>query len=270
MAVARTYKQVTKVTTTEHNSYPAVFREFIDMIQEASDKFTIFQTVADTATSYDVVIRYGTTPLAVRLSHSTSSGGSLYFRPGAIVDGAFVPTVDQDNVSLGGMGAGITLTVTYQDIGGFMANLVLHNTSMEHGLSIKFGTALSEYLDKTVYFLAVDDYNTYDPLTFSQTYVYNDDGSVLASGTCTFTSDAHTTAALSPTGATAVLNPYAYIGYVGTRCWLGKLLWGGQYDLYMLYNAAGIYPASPTAEYTIDGTVYKGVFNKLIVPVESA
>ena len=99
-------------------------------------------------------------------------------------------------------------------------------------------------------------------------------GSVLtitsASGTCTFTSDAHTTAALSPTGATAVLNPYAYIGYVGTRCWLGKLLWGGQYDLYMLYNAAGIYPASPTAEYTIDGTVYKGVFNKLIVPVESA
>lgn len=270
MAVARTYKQVQKITTAEHNSYPLVFREFISMIQQASDKFTIFQTVADTTTSYDVVIRYGTTPLAIRLSHSSNSGGSIYYRPGAIVDGAFVPTVDQESVSIGGMGSGITMTVTYQDIGGFISNLILQNSAMSNGLAFKFGTALSEYLNQTVYFLAVDDYNTNDPLTYSQTYAYNEDGGLLGNGQCTFTSDAHTTAALSPTGATAVLNPYAYIGYVGTRCWLGKLLWGGQYDLYQMYNAAGAYPISPTADYTINGTTYKGVFNKLIVPVESA
>lgn len=73
------------------------------------------------------------------------------------------------------------------------------------------------------------------------------------------------------TGASHVLIPIAVTGYISEpKIWLGPILWGGLYDLFMLITSAdsevGI---SADSSYAINGGLYQGCFTRMIIPEPS-
>ena len=262
-------------TGTHYGSY---LKLLVTAIVDNCPNLSVYSVASDTTSKYDVTLKWSasdTVLLKIYNSSETMYVQWVYASSGTIVKG----TSSSSTITFGSLAIdGVTqyvadAYVTVSQIGDFLNTVAIYGNNQSSYLYINFNWARSTALNKKVFFLDVNTGRGYTKPTYSQVTlptsytILEGDNTMYSSEISGAISDV----GYFPNNSNYYLRPTFTYGLLRTvNLSLGNLLWGGLYDLYILYSKSGSYvPTIVDGYYVVNGDTYRGCSTALYIPEPS-
>lgn len=275
--VTRTYQDIHVYKVMSSAAYGTYLKLLVSAMVDNCPDLSVYSVTTDTEYTYDVTLEWSainTVLLRIYNSSDTVYAAWVYASSGNTVRGSSSSYICSfTNLSVDGATQYVAdAHVTVSQIGDFLNTVAVYTAHQNGYFYINFNWAYSTALNKNVFFVdCVVGKNSAKP---SYSHISLPNRAVLAGDNTLYSTNISgviSDVGYFPNNSNYYLRPIANYGYLNTvNLSLGNLIWGGMYDLYVLYAKSGeAVPITVDGYYTVNDETYRGCGTALYIPEPS-